>query len=278
MSGERHTRIDVKDGIAEITLDRPERMNAYTAQMGVELNEHLLRCDRDDAVRAVIVTGAGRAFCAGADLERGGDTFATSEARAEHARAEQPRVETILPWNVRKPIIAAINGAAVGVGITLPLQYDIRIAASDAKLGFLFVRRGVVTELSSTWILPRLVGIARASDLLLSGRIVTGAEAAQLGLVNEAVPAERVLPRAREIARDIAENCAPVSVALTKRMIWEHLGGPPPVEVAKREGKVLWALGRMADAKEGVLSFLEKRKPRFTLSPTKDAPSLEPLD
>ncbi|MEX2206596.1 MAG: enoyl-CoA hydratase-related protein [Myxococcota bacterium] len=278
MSDERHTRIDVKDGIAEITLDRPERMNAYTAQMGGELNEHLLRCDRDDAVRAVIVTGAGRAFCAGADLERGGDTFETSEARAEHARAEQPRVETILPWNVRKPIIAAINGAAVGVGITLPLQYDIRIAANDAKLGFLFVRRGVVTELSSTWILPRLVGIARASDLLLSGRIVTGAEAAQLGLVNEAVPTERVLPRAREIARDIAENCAPVSVALTKRMIWEHLGGPPPVEVAKREGKALWALGRMADAKEGVLSFLEKRKPRFTLSPTKDAPSLEPLD
>ena len=283
MSDERHTRIDVKDGIAEITLDRPERMNAYTAQMGVELNEHLVRCDRDDAVRAVIVTGAGRAFCAGADLERGGDTFATSEARAEHMRAERAgaehaRVETILPWNVRKPIIAAINGAAVGVGITLPLQYDIRVAANDAKLGFLFVRRGVVTELSSTWILPRLVGIARASDLLLSGRIVTGAEAAQLGLVNEAVPTERVLPRAREIARDIAENCAPVSVALTKRMIWEHLGGPPPVQVAKREGKALWALGRMADAKEGVQSFLEKRKPRFTLSPTKDAPSLDPLD
>ncbi len=273
MSDERHTRIDVKDGVAEITLDRPERMNAYTAQMGVELNEHLVRCDRDDAVRAVIVTGAGRAFCAGADLERGGDTFATGEEQRE-----RPRVARIEPWDVRKPIIAAINGAAVGVGITLPLQYDIRIAANDAKLGFLFVRRGVVTELSSTWILPRLVGIARAADLLLSGRIVLGSEAAQLGLVNEAVPTERVLARAREIARDIAENCAPVSVALTKRMIWQHLGGPPPIEVAKREAKALRALGRTADAREGVQSFLEKRKPRFTLSPTHDAPELDPID
>jgi enoyl-CoA hydratase/carnithine racemase len=273
MSDERHTRIEVKDGIAEITLDRPERMNAWTARMGVELNEHLVRCDRDDAVRALIVTGAGRAFCAGADLERGGETFADGGDRTE--RASGP---TILPWEVRKPIIAAINGAAVGVGITLPLQYDIRIAASNAKLGFLFVRRGVVTELSSTWILPRLVGIANACDLLLSGRIVSGDEAARLGLVNEAVPAERVLPRAREIAREIAENCAPLSVALTKRMIWEHLGGPPPAEVAKREGKTLFALGRMADAREGVTSFLEKRKPRFTLSPTKDAPSFDPLD
>jgi enoyl-CoA hydratase/carnithine racemase len=135
-----------------------------------------------------------------------------------------------------------------------------------------------MTELSSTWILPRLVGVARAADLLLSGRIVTGAEAAQLGLVNEAVPAERVLPRAREIAREIAENCAPVSVALTKQMIWQHLGGPPPVEVAKREAKALWALGRTADAREGVQSFLEKRKPRWTLSPTKDAPTLDPID
>lgn len=272
MREERHTRIDVADGIALITLDRPARMNAWTAQMGVELNAHLLRCDTDDAVRVVIVTGAGRAFCAGADLERGGETFAGGETPGERVGGQ-----TIAPWEVRKPIIAAINGAAVGVGITLPLQYDLRVAAVDAKLGFLFVRRGVVTELSSTWILPRLVGIARASDLLLSGRIVTGAEAAQLGLVNEAVPTERVLPRAFEIAKEIAENCAPVSVALTKRMIWEHLGGPPPAEVARREGKALFALGRMADAHEGVTSFLEKRKPVFTLSPTKDAPELEKL-
>jgi len=275
MSEASHTLLDVKDRIATITLNRPERMNAWTAQMGVELNEHLLRCDEDDEIRAVIVTGAGRAFCAGADLERGGDTFAGGE-RGENAPRPAPR--TIQPWEVRKPIIAAINGSAVGVGMTLPLQYDLRVVASNAKLGFLFVRRGVVTELSSTWILPRLVGVARACDLLLSGRIVSGEEAAQLGLVNEAVPAERVLARAQEIAREIAENCAPVSVALTKRMIWEHLGGPPPERVAAREAKALWALGKSADAREGVTSFLEKRKPRFTLSPTKDAPELAKLD
>jgi len=273
MSDSLHTQIDVKDGIATITLNRPERMNAWTAQMGVELNEHLVRCDEDDAVRAVVVTGAGRAFCAGADLERGGETF----AGGGRSDAGGPR-RTIQPWEVRKPIIAAINGAAVGVGLTLPLQYDMRVAAKDAKLGFLFVRRGVMTELSSTWILPRLVGISRAADLLLSGRILLGEEAAALGLVNEAVATADVLPRALEIARNIAENCAPVSVALTKRMIWEHLGGPPPLEVAKREAKALWALGRMADAREGVQSFLEKRKPRWTLSPTKDAPEISPIE
>jgi len=274
MSDSLHTKIDLKDGIATVTLNRPEKMNAWTAQMGAELNEHLVRCDEDDAVRAVVVTGAGRAFCAGADLERGGETFAGG---ADSAAAGRPR-RVVQPWEVRKPIIAAINGPAVGVGMTLPLQYDLRVAAKDAKLGFLFVRRGVMTELSSTWILPRLVGIARAADLLLSGRIVSGEEAAALGLVNEAVPKERVLERAREKAREIAENCAPVSVALTKRMIWEHLGGPPPVEVAKREAKALWALGRMADSREGVQSFLEKRKPRWSLSVTKDAPEIPPLD
>jgi enoyl-CoA hydratase/carnithine racemase len=275
MSDSLHTRFEHKDGIATITLHRPEKMNAWTAQMGAELNEHLVRCDEDDAVRAVVVTGAGRAFCAGADLERGGETFSGGADSA--STGGRPR-RVVQPWEVRKPIIAAINGPAVGVGLTLPLQYDMRVAARDAKLGFLFVRRGIMTELSSTWILPRLVGIARAADLLLSGRILLGEEAAALGLVNEAVDTAQVLPRALEIARNIAENCAPVSVALTKRMIWEHLGGPPPLEVAKREAKALWALGRMADSREGVQSFLEKRKPRWSLSPTKDMPDIPPLD
>ncbi|HTO54618.1 MAG TPA: enoyl-CoA hydratase-related protein [Myxococcota bacterium] len=275
MSDSLHTRFEVKDGVATITLNRPEKMNAWTAQMGAEINEHLVRCDEDDAVRAVVVTGAGRAFCAGADLERGGETFAGGADSA--AAPARPR-RVIQPWEVRKPIIAAINGPAVGVGLTLPLQYDMRVAARDAKLGFLFVRRGIMTELSSTWILPRLVGIARAADLLMSGRIVLGEEAALLGLVNEAVDAPQVLPRALEMARSIAENCAPLSVALTKRLIWEHLGGPPPLEVAKREAKALWALGRMADAREGVQSFLEKRKPRWSLSPTKDMPDIPSLD
>jgi enoyl-CoA hydratase/carnithine racemase len=264
---ERHTLFELKDGVAEITLNRPERMNAWTAQMGVELNEHLVACDESDEVRAVIVTGAGRAFCAGADLERaarpagGGreaqprDPRARSSpggAQADHRRDRGGGRRRIRPTAVRHRTAAATRSSP----------------CSCAR----------VTGLSSTWILPRLVGIARAADLLLSGRIVTGEEAAALGLVNEAVPADRVLARAREVARNIAENCAPVSVALTKRMIWEHLGGPPPVEVAKREGKALFALGRMADAREGVQSFLEKRKPRWTLSVSKDVPELPPLD
>ena len=192
----KHTLFEVRDGIAEITLNRPERMNAFTWQMGFEVNEHLVRCDEDDSVRAVIITGAGRAYCAGADLGRAGGTFDGSD-RTERERAAKARPRTIAPWEVRKPIIAAINGPAVGVGLTMPLQYDLRIAAVDAKLGFVFVRRGVNPELASTWILPRLVGVARAADLLLSGRVFTGEEAAQIGLVNEALPAEDVLPRAR---------------------------------------------------------------------------------
>ena len=269
MSGSQ-TLFDLQDGIATITLHRPERMNAWTPQMGVEIFGHLARCDADDAVRAIVVTGAGKAFCAGADLERGGETFATPTGNGTHQRAVQP-------WEIRKPIIAAINGAAVGVGLTLPLQYDIRVAARDAKLGFPFVRRGIVTELSSTWILPRLVGIARAADLLLSGRIVLGEEAALLGLVNEAVATSDVLTRATEIARTIAENCAPVSVALTKQMLWEHLGGPPPAAVAKREAHAVWALGKMPDAREGVQSFLDKRQPQWCMSPTRDLPELPSL-
>lgn len=265
------TLFDLQDGVATITLHRPERMNAWTERMGAEIFEHLLRCDTDDAVRAIVVTGAGKAFCAGADLERGGETF------AEPTRERAGR-EALQPWQVRKPIIAAINGAAVGVGLTMPLQYDIRVAATDAKLAFLFVRRGIVTELSSTWILPRLVGIAHAADLLLTGRTLLGEEAARLGLVNEAVPAAEVLPRALAIAHNIAANCAPVSVALTKRMLWEHLGGPPPLEVAKREAAAIWALGKLPDAQEGVQSFLEKRQPRWSMSATRDLPELPAFD
>jgi enoyl-CoA hydratase/carnithine racemase len=268
---------EVKDAVALATLNRPERMNAWTWQMARELAEFFAACDRDDSVRAIVVTGAGRAFCAGADLERGGDTFAPGDQAAERARAEVRRTP-LHPWEVRKPILAALNGAAVGVGLTMPLQYDLRIAARDAKLGFLFVRRGVNPELASTWILPRLVGVARAADLLLSGRTLTGEEAAALGLVNEAVERERVLPRALEIARSIARSAAPVSVAATKRMLWEHLGVSDPRVAERREGKLFAQLGRLADAREGVEAFLEKRDPRWSLRPSTDLPELEPLD
>jgi enoyl-CoA hydratase/carnithine racemase len=267
---------EVKDAVALATLNRPERMNAWTWQMARELGDFFAACDQDDSVRAIVVTGAGRAFCAGADLDRGGDTFQPEDRATERGRNEVRRAR-LHPWEVRKPIIAALNGAAVGVGLTMPLQYDLRIAARDAKLGFLFVRRGVNPELASTWILPRLVGVARAADLLLSGRTLTGEEAAALGLVNEAVERERVLPRALEIARGIARNAAPVSVAATKRMLWEHLGVADPRVAERREGKVLVQLGSRADAREGVEAFLEKRDPRWSLRPSTDMPELEPL-
>jgi enoyl-CoA hydratase/carnithine racemase len=237
--------------------------------------------DADDSVRAIVVTGAGRAFCAGAELGGGEQTFQGmlesdrhGDSGGDEVLPANARVRNIQPWKMRKPIIAAINGPAVGIGLTLPLQWDMRIAAADAKLAFAFVQRGVVTELASTYILPRLVGIARASDLLLTGRIFLGEEAAQLGVVNEALAREQVLPRAHEIARYIVEKCAPASVALTKRLIWEHLGYDDPYRASEREARGLARLGRMPDAAEGVVSFLQKRKPEWKLGPG-DAPDID---
>jgi enoyl-CoA hydratase/carnithine racemase len=279
---------ELKEGIAQITLNRPERMNAFTWRMGHELNDALVRFDADDEVRAIVVTGAGRAFCAGADLSRGGKTFDrggrpessardSEEAGDERDRRPVDEQRRILPWKVRKPIIAAINGAAVGVGLTIPLQYDMRIVASDAKLGFVFVGRGIMPELASTWILPRLIGTARASDLLLSGRILLGEEAAQLGLCNEAVPKEQVLSRALEIARHIAVHAAPVSVAITKQMIWENFGVSDPAQAMRREAAPFAWIGSQPDAREGVMAFIEKREPRWSMKPTVDMPKLDPI-
>jgi len=267
---------EINDGVALATLNRPDRMNAYTAQMGAELNDFFLECDKDDAVRAIVVTGAGRAYCAGADLESGGETFSRDKDDVEKEKEEPPRTR-FAPWEIRKPIIAAINGHAVGVGLTMPLQYDMRIVADDAKLGFVFVRRGIMPELASTWILPRLIGVTRACDLMLTGRIFSGTEAADLGLANEALPKDQVLPRALEIARDIARNVAPISAAMSKKLIWEHLACPTPGPAAERESVALWELGRSADAREGVTSFLEKREPEWRLRPSADMPEIPRL-
>jgi enoyl-CoA hydratase/carnithine racemase len=266
---ERTVLCEVKDGVGELTLNRPERLNAYIPQMGAELIGAFKRLDEDDAVRAIIVTGAGRGFCAGADLAGGAKTFGDGD---QESSTPFGRPRPIEPWQVRKPIIAAINGPAVGVGLTLTLQWDIRIAARDAKLAFAFVRRGVVTELGSTYILPRLVGLARACDLMMTGRIFLGEEAARLGVVNEAVERDEVLPRAREIARTIAEQCAPASVALTKRLLWEHLNADDPLTAVRREARGLAWLGNQADAVEGVASFVEKRKPEWRLAPSTEVP------
>ncbi len=275
MSEQAQVLCDIQDGVAVLTLNRPDRLNAWTWEMGALLNEHLRKCGADDAIRAIIVTGAGRAFCAGADLGRGAETFSPEDRAAQRERDRRERVH---PWEIPKPIIAAINGPAVGVGLTTPLQFDLRIAARDAKLGFVFVQRGVMPELASTWILPRLIGVARACDLLLSGRILLGEEAAQIGLVNEAIRREDVLPRAREIAGYIATNCAPVSVAVTKRMIWEHLGTGRPELAMRREGRAFAHLGRGVDSREGVMAFVEKRGPQWSLRPSVDMPDLGPLE
>jgi len=275
---------DVRDGVAELTLNRPDRLNAFTPQMGAALITRFRELDEDDSVRVIIVTGAGRAFCAGADLGGGDSTFKGAERGAGEPNADTTEEEEVLPkearareirpWQIPKPIIAAINGPAVGVGLTLCLQWDMRIVAEDAKLSFAFVQRGVVTELASTYILPRLVGIARASDLLLTGRVFLGREAAELGVANEALPSEQVLPRAREIARYIVERCAPASVALTKRLIWEHLGHDDPYLASVREARGLARLGRLPDAAEGVMSFIQKRPAQWKRT-ARDAPDVD---
>src|SRR5262245_48091867 len=244
--------LEITDGVALVTLNRPERLNAYTLTMGRELSAAFAACDADDGVRAIVVTGAGRAFCAGADLARGGETFDRTAA-AEYQGvtpgkpwAKPPRA--IAPWDVRKPIIAAINGAAVGVGATLPLQWDIRLAGESAKIGFVFVRRGVVPEALSTWTLPRLVGIARASELLLTGRLLNAREALEFGIVSRVLPDAELLPAARALAAEIARDTAPVSVAITKRLLWNVYGETDVAQAEELEAHAFWWAGTQPDA------------------------------
>jgi len=254
--------------VATITLNRPERMNAWTGQMALELTDAMGRCGEDDGVRAVVLTGAGRAFCAGADLGGRGDTFGGRERGAAPAERPPPPV---YPYMIDKPVIAALNGHAVGVGLTYPMMCDVRFVAEDAKLQFAFVRRGVLPELASHVIVARVAGLSNAADLLLSGRVVLGREAAELGLATKALPADEVLPAALERAREIAINTAPVSVAISKRLLWEGIVSSVP-EMMKRENKVFAYLGNQPDAREGVVSFLEKRPPEWKLSPSRDKP------
>lgn len=265
--------VDVDDaGVATITLNRPERMNAWTAQMGDELSEANEALDHDDAVRAIVYTGAGRAFCAGADLGAGGSTFDNS-TRTDEPPSERRRRALLVPWQLRKPTIAAINGHAVGVGITYPLQCDVRFVAEDAKIQFAFVRRGVMPELASHVIAARVLGLSNAADLLLSGRMVSGTEAAALGLASKALPRDQVLPAAQAWARDLAINAAPVSVAVAKRLLWDGLTDSVAAMLAK-EGGIFDQLGRSADSHEGVTAFLERREPKWTGSVSRDFPSM----
>jgi enoyl-CoA hydratase/carnithine racemase len=257
-------RYDVADGVLTITLDRPERLNAWTPVMSRELIAAFDRADADDEVRAIVITGAGRAFCAGADLAGGGETFDWRERQAgdEVPRDNGGRV-TLRIFDSVKPVIAAINGPAVGVGATMTLPMDIRLAAHDARVGFVFARRGIVPEACSSWFLPRVVGISQAMEWVATGRVFSAEEALAGGLVRSLHPSGDLLDAARELGREIAGNTAPVSVALARRMLWTMLGAAHPMEAHRADSRAMFARGQSADAREGVTSFLEKRPARF---------------
>ncbi len=257
---------EVSDGVAVITLNRPEAMNAWTPLLSDELSIAMGEADANDVVRAVVVTGAGRAFCAGADLSSGESGFLGGRPGEDN----RPR---LLPHHVRKPVIAAINGHAVGVGITYPMLCDIRIASNTAKIQFAMVRRGILPELGSHALLPRVIGFSRAADLLLTGRMILGTEAASLGLVSLALPAEDVLSAALDLAREIATNSAPVSTAVAKQLMWQGINMSIDSMIAT-EGRLIPRMAAMPDSVEGVKAFFEKRSPEWTLSVSRDANAL----
>jgi enoyl-CoA hydratase/carnithine racemase len=264
-------RFAVAEQVATVTLNRPERRNAWTRRMGIELRDALRQADERDDVRAVVVTGAGRDFCVGADLEGGGTVFDAARA-ADGERAERL---SLAAWDVRKPVIAALNGAVAGVGATLPLQWDIRIAGESTRITFVFVKRGLVPEAASTWLLPRLVGMSRAADLLLTGRLVGAREALDMGLVSRVVPDAELLASAQALAREIAEQTGPVAVALTKRLLWHMAGESDPAAAERLDAQVFGWATQSPDAKEGIRAFLEKRPARWSMKPGADLPDLE---
>jgi enoyl-CoA hydratase/carnithine racemase len=269
-------RSETADGICTITLDRPAKLNAFTTTMVRELIEAFDASDADDGVRVVIVTGAGRAFCAGADLSSGGDTFDYHELGDVREHRDGGGLVALRIFESRKPVIAAINGAAVGVGVTMTLPMDIRVASSAARFGFVFARRGIVPEAASSWFLPRLVGISQAAEWCYTGRIFPAAEALAGHLVSRVVEPEALLDTARGIAREIADNTAPVSVTLTRALLWHMLGADHPMEAHKVDSKLIYERGRSADAAEGVSAFLEKRPARFPMQPSTELPASWP--
>ncbi|PZU49877.1 MAG: enoyl-CoA hydratase [Sphingomonas sp.] len=280
MTDRQETRLEIADGIAILTLYRPDKLNAFTGRMMHEIISAFDETDANDDVKVVIVTGAGRAFCAGADLSAGAKTFdydARGDDFSSRAGQDSPvRADgtvdyaheavrdgggrcTLRIFESLKPVIGAINGPAVGIGVTMQLPMDIRIASSAAKFGFVFARRGIVPEACSSWFLPRLVGISRAMEWCATGRVFGAEEALEGGLVRQVVAPEELMPTAIALAREIADNTAPVSVALTRQMLWRMLGADHPMEAHKIDSRAIYARGRQGDAKEGVVSFLEKR-------------------
>jgi enoyl-CoA hydratase/carnithine racemase len=287
-------QVAVEDGIQTITLNRPDRLNAFTAQMMKDLIAAFDEADADDRVRAVIVTGSGRAFCAGADLGAGGATFdyaqrpdkleygspvrtdGTIDYSHEAVRDNGGRL-TLRIFNSKKPVIGAINGPAVGIGATMTLPMDFRLASDSARFGFVFARRGIVPEAASSWFLPRLVGISRALDWCYSGRVFDAAEALQGGLVRSLHPADDLLPAARALAHELTDNSAPVSIALTRQMMWRMMGAEHPMMAHRLDSRGIWSRGQSDDAKEGVQSFLEKREASYPNKVSSDFPDFGEL-
>jgi enoyl-CoA hydratase/carnithine racemase len=275
------TEIDysVADHIATITLNRPDKLNAFTGVMMKELIAAFDKADADDDVRVVIVTGAGRGFCAGADLSAGGDTFndgSLSTDAATKFRRDGGGTVTLRIFAMHKPVIGAINGPAVGIGATMTLPMDFRLASDAAKIGFVFTRRGIVPEACSSWFLPRLVGIAQAQEWVMTGRVFRADEALAGGLVRSVHPAGELLDAARTLAKEIIDNTAPVSVALARQMMWRMLGASHPMDAHRVDSRGIQIRGRSNDVKEGVMSFLEKRPAKFVDRVSSDMPDIFP--
>lgn len=271
---------EIADNVLTITLNRPEKLNAFNNKMRIEIIDALDHADADDDVRAIIFTGAGRAYCAGADLSGGGDTF-DRDVNADGAIVNKIHRDggglvSLRIYECLKPTIAAVNGAAVGVGVTSMLPMDIRIASENARFGFVFSRRGIVPEACSSYFLPRVVGISRATEWCYTGEVFDAAEALDGGLVRSVVPADDLLPTARALAEKIAKNTSALSVTLTRHMLWRMLGAEHPMEAHKIDSRGIQFMGASADAREGVESFLEKRDPNYTLQPSKDLPDYFP--
>jgi len=281
---------EVHEGILTITLDRPDRLNAFTTEMQADLIAAFDQADEDRSVRCVVVTGRGRAFCAGADLSAGGGSFDASArdgggaagraggngGGAARARRDGGGMVTLRIFGCTKPVIAAINGPAVGVGVTMTLPMDIRLASESARFGFVFARRGLVPEAASSWFLPRVVGISRAAEWCFTGRVFGADEALAAGLVRSVHPAGELLDAAYALAGEIAASTSPVSVTLTRQMLWHMLGEPHPMAAHRIDSAAIETLGRGADVREGVTSFLEKRPPQFPSQVPDDLPGFTP--
>lgn len=279
----------IADHVLTLTLDRAERLNAFTDEMARELIDAIDRADADDEVRAIVVTGTGRAFCAGADLSAGAATFDYATLGRESPVREdgsidysQPAVRdtgglvTLRLYRCLKPLIAAVNGPAVGIGATMTLPMDMRLASDNARFGFVFARRGIVPEAASSWFLPRVVGIGRALEWAMTGRLISAEVAREGGLVRSVHASADLLPAAHALAREIADNAAPVSVALTRQMMWRGLGMSDPMEAHRVDSRAVYARGRSGDAREGIASFLEKRPPTYPDSVSHDMPDFFP--